>query len=100
MLFIKHSQQNFLTKKAKQQIFTKCVWFLILQYENSILLEKRSYSGICGRLIYFPRFNTLNSLNKWLNNSGVVYNKIMQLITFRHSFSHFYLDGMDYLYHY
>ncbi|MFP3013785.1 MAG: A/G-specific adenine glycosylase [Arsenophonus sp. NC-QC1-MAG3] len=89
--FISHSWQNFPAKKPKQLIPTKCGWFLILQYENSILLKKCPPSGIWGGLYIFPQFDTIDSLNEWLNNSGIVYNKIEQLITFRHAFSHFYL---------
>uniref|UniRef100_A0A3B0LZK9 Adenine DNA glycosylase n=1 Tax=Arsenophonus endosymbiont of Trialeurodes vaporariorum TaxID=235567 RepID=A0A3B0LZK9_9GAMM len=90
--FMNHSWQNFPAKKPKQQIPTKCGWFLILQYENSIWLEKRPPSGIWGGLYIFPQFDTLDALNEWLHNSGIVYNKIEQLITFRHTFSHFHLD--------
>ncbi len=90
--FINHSWQNFPAKKPKQLISTKCSWFLILQYENSIWLKKRPPSGIWGGLYIFPQFDTIDALNEWLNNSGIVYNKIEQLITFRHTFSHFYLD--------
>lgn len=90
--FINHSWQNFPAKKPKQQIAAKSSWFLILQHDNSIWLEKRPPAGIWGGLFIFPQFDTLNALNEWLENSGIVYDKIEQLIPFRHTFSHFHLD--------
>ncbi|MFP3019583.1 MAG: A/G-specific adenine glycosylase [Arsenophonus sp.] len=90
--FISNSWQNFPTKKSKGQILVKNNWFLILQYKNLIWLEKRPPSGIWGGLFIFPKFDTINELNDWINDSGIKYQKIEQLITFRHTFINFYLN--------
>ncbi|MGP1939393.1 MAG: A/G-specific adenine glycosylase [Arsenophonus sp. ET-DL9-MAG3] len=90
--FINHNCQNFPTKKLKQLIPIKKSYFLILKHKNLVWLEKQPSSGIWGGLFIFPQFDTINKLNKWLNNSGIKYDKIEQLIRFRHAFSHFYLD--------
>lgn len=45
-----------------------------------------------GGLFAFPQFDSLEQLNDWLNESGFEYTQLEQLISFRHTFSHFHLD--------
>src|SRR5699024_11839239 len=48
--------------------------------------------GIWGGLFAFPQFETKMLLEQWLTEHGLENNKTEQLISFRHTFSHFHLD--------
>lgn len=92
MAYANHSWQNYPGKKPKQKIPEKSAWFLIMQHGDSVWLEQRPPSGIWGGLFAFPQFNSLEQLNDWLRESGLEYTQLEQLISFRHTFSHFHLD--------
>ena len=84
--------QSFPTKKPKQTIPTKTAYFLILQENRSIWLEKRPTVGIWGGLYCFPQFNDMESLTAWLVKRKITTTKLNQLISVKHTFSHFHLD--------
>lgn len=79
-------------KKPKKTIPEKTTYFLILQYDNLVWLDKRPPSGIWGGLFSFPQFETKMLLEQWLTEYGLNKNETEQLISFRHTFSHFHLD--------
>ncbi len=87
-----HSWADYPRKKPKKAIPEKTTYFLILQYDNLVWLDKRPPAGIWGGLFAFPQFETKMLLEQWLTEHGLENNKTEQLISFRHTFSHFHLD--------
>ncbi|HEJ9636066.1 A/G-specific adenine glycosylase [Proteus mirabilis] len=87
-----HSWADYPGKKPKKAIPEKTTYFLILQYDNLVWLDKRPPAGIWGGLFAFPQFETKMLLEQWLAEHGLENNKTEQLISFRHTFSHFHLD--------
>lgn len=87
-----HSWADYPGKKPKKAIPEKTTYFLILQYDNLVWLDKRPPAGIWGGLFSFPQFETKMLLEQWLAEHGLENNKTEQLISFRHTFSHFHLD--------
>lgn len=77
-------------KKPKKILPERQTYFLVLKQGSKVLLEKREAKGIWGGLFSFPEFKTLDELKR----SDLVENLHIsqQLITFRHTFSHFHLD--------
>ncbi|OCG68755.1 A/G-specific adenine glycosylase [Gilliamella sp. Nev5-1] len=86
------SWQQYPTKKTKSTIPAKTAYFLMLEYNNTIWLEKRPPSGIWGGLYCLPQFASQQALTDWLKKQGIETTKPKQLIAFRHTFSHFHLD--------
>ncbi|RKS84650.1 A/G-specific DNA-adenine glycosylase [Orbus hercynius] len=86
------SWQAYPTKKPKQTIPTKTAYFLILEQQRKIWLEKRPPAGIWGGLYCFPQFSSYDDLEKWLATHNITSSKLTQLIAFKHTFSHFHLD--------
>lgn len=84
--------QAFPTKKPKQSIPTKIAYFLILDNHQNIWLEKRPPVGIWGGLFCFPQFDNLQAIHDWLKQQHLITSKLIQLISFRHTFSHFHLE--------
>lgn len=87
-----HSWADYPGKKPKKAIPEKTTYFLILQYDNLVWLDKRPPAGIWGGLFAFPQFETKMLLEQWLAEHGLENSKTEQLISFRHTFSHFHLD--------
>ncbi|WP_392558299.1 A/G-specific adenine glycosylase [Orbus mooreae] len=86
------SWQSYPTKKPQQTIPTKTAYFLILQHDNAIWLEKRPPAGIWGGLYCFPQFTHYDDLKNWLKKQDIITTELTQLIAFKHTFSHFHLD--------
>lgn len=86
------SWQQFPTKKPKSTLPEKTAYFLILEYQHAIWLEKRPPSGIWGGLYCLPEFTNQQALEDWLIQRGIETTPPEQLISFRHTFSHFHLD--------
>lgn len=86
------SWQQFPTKKPKSTLPEKTAYFLILEYQHAIWLEKRPPSGIWGGLYCLPEFANQQALEDWLIQRGIETTPPEQLISFRHTFSHFHLD--------
>ncbi len=81
---------QFPTKKPKKVLPERQSYFLILKKGSTVLLEKREAKGLWGGLFAFPQFDTLVDLKRSLSNENLLIMK--QLISFRHTFSHFHLD--------
>lgn len=86
------SWQHYPTKKTKNTIPEKIAYFLMLEYEHAIWLEKRPPSGIWGGLYCFPQFSSKQAITDWLKKQGIETTAPKQLVAFRHTFSHFHLD--------
>lgn len=84
--------QNYPTKKPKQSIPTKTAYFLILDDNQMIWLEKRPPIGIWGGLYCFPQFENYQAIENWLKQRKLTTDKLQQLISFKHTFSHFHLE--------
>ncbi|OCG30085.1 A/G-specific adenine glycosylase [Gilliamella sp. Choc4-2] len=80
------------TKKTKNTIPEKIAYFLMLEYNHAIWLEKRPPSGIWGGLYCFPQFSSKQAIADWLKKQGIETTALKQLVAFRHTFSHFHLD--------
>ena len=86
------SWQQYPTKKPKTTIPEKSAYFLMLENNYAIWLEKRPPSGIWGGLYCLPQFATEQALVDWLVARGITTTPLKQLVAFRHTFSHFHLD--------
>ncbi|WP_416380430.1 A/G-specific adenine glycosylase [Gilliamella sp. B2923] len=86
------SWQQYPTKKPKTTIPEKSAYFLMLENNHAIWLEKRPPSGIWGGLYCLPQFATEQALVDWLVARGITTTPLKQLVAFRHTFSHFHLD--------
>ena len=82
-------------KKPKKTLPVKHTYMLLLQSDNSTLLEERPSSGIWGGLWSLPEFDDINTLpvlikQRWpkakLHGSATTHP------TVRHTFSHYHLD--------
>lgn len=86
------SWQLYPTKKPKNTIPEKTAYFLLLEQNHHIWLEKRPPAGIWGGLYCLPEFTSEQAMTDWLNQRGIEVTTTKQLISFRHTFSHFHLD--------
>ena len=86
------SWHQYPTKKPKKTIPEKTAYFLMLEQDNMIWLEKRPPAGIWGGLYCLPQFTSKHAITDWLDNHGIKTSKPKQLVAFRHTFSHFHLD--------
>lgn len=89
--YANHNWPDYPGKKPQKQIPEKTAWFLLLQQNDKIWLEKRPNMGIWGGLFCFPQFDNPALLEQWILQHGIK-GKAEQLIAFRHTFSHFHLD--------
>lgn len=79
-------------KKPKKIIIGKTTYFLLLQKGERVWLEKRPEVGLWGGLFSFPQFSEKDALDLWVKQYDMKTNQVKQLNSFRHSFSHYYLD--------
>ncbi|WP_202112839.1 MULTISPECIES: A/G-specific adenine glycosylase [unclassified Gilliamella] len=86
------SWQQYPTKKPKKIIPEKTAYFLMLEYNQTVWLEKRPPSGIWGGLYCLPQFSSKQEIIDWLKKQGIETSPLKQLIAFRHTFSHFHLN--------
>lgn len=86
------SWQQYPTKKPKNTIPEKTAYFLMLEQNHCIWLEKRPPAGIWGGLYCLPEFTNEQAITDWLNQRGIEPTISKQLISFRHTFSHFHLN--------
>lgn len=80
---------EFPAKKPKKSLPERSCYFLVLKQGSKVLLEKREAKGIWGGLFAFPQFENLDAFKRSFSSKKV---KILPLIAFRHTFSHFHLD--------
>ena len=79
-------------KKPKQTLPERTAWFLMMQHEGEVLLQQRPPSGLWGGLYCFPQFDSEEALRHWLAQRQIKTDTLSQLVSFRHTFSHFHLD--------
>ncbi|XBS69119.1 A/G-specific adenine glycosylase [Acerihabitans sp. KWT182] len=79
-------------KKPRQVLPEKTAWFLLLQADQRIWLEQRPAAGLWGGLFCFPQFPQREALALWLQRRGMDIGRGEQMVSFRHTFSHFHLD--------
>ncbi|USD65604.1 A/G-specific adenine glycosylase [Vibrio sp. SCSIO 43136] len=84
-------QDEFPHKKPKKEKPVKETWFAIFHYQGEVWLEQRPQTGIWGGLYCFPQSDT-HDLNALLDKMCAHNAKQTQLISFRHTFSHYHLD--------
>lgn len=92
MAYANHSWANYPGKKPKQTLPEKSAWFLLLQRGDEVWLQQRPATGLWGGLFCFPQFNTQDDAEPWLQQRGLKITDVQQLVSFRHTFSHFHLD--------
>lgn len=79
-------------RKIKKNLQKKSVYFLLLQDDKQVWLEKSPLIGIWGGLFCFPKFSEKDSLIFWLKQRNININKMKHISTFSHTLSHYYLD--------
>ncbi|MDF7671182.1 A/G-specific adenine glycosylase [Orbaceae bacterium ESL0721] len=92
LAYKRSSWQHYPTKKPKKSIPEKTAYFLILEKNHHVWLEKRAPSGIWGGLYCFPQFTDEQALLEWLNKYHFITTKPKQLNAIRHTFTHFHLN--------
>lgn len=92
MAYANHSWANYPGKKPKQTLPEKSAWFLLLQQGNEVWLQQRPATGLWGGLFCFPQFSSHDDVEPWLQQRGLKITDVQQLVSFRHTFSHFHLD--------
>lgn len=82
-------------KTKNKEIPTKSATFLILEYNQSILLLKRPAPGIWGGLYCLPQIDQEPNRNKIINHCteqfGIKPESFTSLPVFKHTFSHYHL---------
>jgi len=84
--------KNYPGKKTKLSLPNKTSYFLIIQHQESVWLEKRPTGGIWSGLYCFPQFPTQHELKQFTKQKNIVINNNQTLAPFRHTFSHFHLN--------
>ncbi|MDC0611109.1 A/G-specific adenine glycosylase [Vibrio sp.] len=87
--------ENYPGKKPKKQKPEKSTIFVIFVVDNQVWLELRPSQGIWGGLHCFPQINDESEILNLMDSLGITQSQLeskQQLITFRHTFSHYHLD--------
>lgn len=84
-------QSEFPGKKPKKQIPAKNAFMLIIQSDDTVLLNKRPPAGIWGGLWCFPQFDSKAQMQAYIAEHGLD-GELKEVDAFRHTFSHFHLD--------
>lgn len=80
-------------KKPKKVLPVKQARWLVLQYQDEILLYKRPPTGIWPSLYGLPEFDDEQELHTFLLKQAMLANQSAKTLDeFRHTFSHFHLD--------
>ncbi|WED22197.1 A/G-specific adenine glycosylase [Vibrio sp. JC009] len=87
-------ESEFPGKKPKKEKPVKETWFIMLYHDNQVWLEQRPQSGIWGGLFCFPQNEhadiQLQLDSRAISDSDI--ESVTNLISFRHTFSHYHLD--------
>ena len=78
-------------KKPKKVLPEKIGYFLLLQKNRKVWLEKRAALGIWGGLYCFPQFGAQRQLEDQLAQRAIT-GSLTALPAFRHTFSHYHLQ--------
>ena len=82
---------QFPSPRLHKPLTEKHATFLLLMYDNDILLEKRPGSGIWGGLWCPPQFDDEVEAKDWFEQSGMEASEGERLEAFTHTFTHFKL---------
>lgn len=85
-------QTEYPGKKPKKQIPAKSAWMLVMIKDQQVFLAKRPPAGIWGGLWCFPQYDSVEQLELATAELGACADKLVEQISFRHTFSHFHLD--------
>ncbi|MFB6422143.1 MAG: A/G-specific adenine glycosylase [Candidatus Malihini olakiniferum] len=91
MAYANYSWANYPGKKLKKALPEKKTWFLLLQKGNKVWLQQRPAMGLWGGLFCFPQFSSDHDVEPWLQKRSLKIRDMRRLVSFRHTFSHFYL---------
>lgn len=83
---------NYPGKKPKKTLPEKTAWLLMMQHGDRVWLEQRPPVGLWGGLFCFPQYSSEDLLIAEAKKYGVTRKAMQQLVSFRHTFSHFHLD--------
>jgi len=86
------SWANYPGKKPKVTIPVRTGYMLMMQHGQQVFLAQRPATGLWGGLFCFPQFTSQKELEQWLTQRGMPTSQLQQLVSFRHTFSHFHLD--------
>jgi A/G-specific adenine glycosylase len=78
-------------KKAKKALPEKQSFWLLLQYDNQVLLQQRPASGLWGGLFGFIEFDTAREREQYVVMQCLQVKHSEEQAGFRHTFSHFHL---------
>jgi A/G-specific adenine glycosylase len=79
-------------KPARSLPVKQCIFLLLSNHENRILLEKRPPAGVWGGLWSLPEFDGIESALSWCASQGINIVQRRALAGKRHTFSHYHLD--------
>ena len=88
---LKGEQTLYPGKKAKTALPEKQTFWLLLQYEQQVLLQQRPAAGLWGGLFGFLEFNSEQERQNYMLRQDLVVDSLEHLPGFRHTFSHFHL---------
>lgn len=81
------------TPKARKKIPVKqCIFLILENQQQQILVEKRPPTGIWGGLWSLPEFSNQETAQAWCLEHAFKIQNIKPLETQRHTFSHYHLD--------
>ncbi|WP_343377680.1 A/G-specific adenine glycosylase [Buchnera aphidicola (Formosaphis micheliae)] len=86
---ISFSLNNFTSYFKKSKIsYLRKIYFIIIQNNQLILLQKRSLYGIWANLFSFPEFDKKNNAILWIKKLNVSYKKQLIIHPFYHQLTH------------
>lgn len=90
--YANHSWQNYPGKKPKKTLPEKTAYMLMIQRGDKVWLEQRPPVGLWGGLFCFPQFASEDELITGGKKYAIARSAMQQMVSFRHTFSHFHLD--------
>ena len=88
---LNHEQQALPTPKRRAQIPERACSMLILQSDDSVLLEQRPSPGIWGGLWSLPQFDDEDTLRTYCTANGHSIDSSRKMAAMAHTFTHFKL---------
>jgi len=80
-------------KKPQKKLPIRSTVMIVIENEfKEILLCKRPVDGIWGGLWSLPEFNSLHELQTWIYQRTDEAHTLRQLVSFRHTFTHYHLE--------
>ncbi|QCI20673.1 adenine DNA glycosylase [Buchnera aphidicola (Brachycaudus cardui)] len=88
---IKQKWENYPLKNTKKIYPIKTSWFTLIQFNNTLWMEKNIEKKIWKNLFCFPSFDTEEKALNWLKEKKINTNTYKKIKPFIHKFSHFIL---------